>query len=46
MATIRSFVRREPVLLIASLAALISCFFVSPDQTYLSYIDLRTLALL
>ena len=46
MATIRSFVRREPVLLIASLAALISCFFVSPDQTYLSYIDFRTLALL
>ena len=46
MATIRSFVRREPVLLIASLAALISCFFVPPDQTYLSYIDFRTLALL
>ena len=46
MATIRSFIRREPVLLIAALAALISCFFVPPDAAYLDYIDLRTLALL
>ena len=46
MATIRSFIRREPVLLIATLAALISCFFVPPDAAYLAYIDLRTLALL
>ena len=46
MAAVRSFVKREPVLLIASLAALISCFFVPPDRTYLSYIDFRTLALL
>ena len=46
MATIRSFIRREPVLLIAALAAAISCFFVPPDAQYLSYIDFRTLALL
>ena len=46
MATIRSFVRREPVLLIAALAALISCFFVPPDRAYWGYLDLRTLALL
>ena len=46
MATIRSFVKREPVLLIAAFAALLSCFFVPPDRAYLSYIDLRTLALL
>ena len=46
MSTIRSFVRREPVLLIAALAALVSCFFVPPDGEYLSYIDWRTLALL
>ena len=32
MATIRSFVKREPVLLIAALAALLSCFFVPPDR--------------
>ena len=46
MAAIRSFVRREPVLLIAALAALISCFFVPPDAGYASYLDFRTLALL
>ena len=46
MATIRSFIRREPVLLIAALAAAVSCFFVPPDARYLSYIDFRTLALL
>ncbi len=46
MATIQSFIRREPVLLIAALAALVSCFFVPPDAAYLGYMDLRTLALL
>ena len=46
MARIRSFVRREPVLLIAALAALVSCIFVPPDAGYLDYPDLRTLALL
>ena len=46
LAAVRSFVRREPVLLIAALAALITCFFVPPDAKYLGYLDLRTLALL
>ena len=46
MSTIRSFIRREPVLLIAALAAAASCFFVPPDAQYLGYIDFRTLALL
>ena len=46
MSTIRSFIRREPVLLIAALAAAASCFFVPPDARYLGYIDFRTLALL
>ncbi|MCR5663459.1 MAG: anion permease [Oscillospiraceae bacterium] len=46
MAAIRSFVRREPVLMIAALAALVSCFFVPPDALYAGYIDWRTLALL
>lgn len=46
MAAIRSFVRREPVLLIAALAAMVSCFFVPPDAEYLGYLDLRTLSLL
>ncbi len=46
MSAVRSFLRREPVLLIASAAALISCLFVPPDRFYLAYFDLRTLALL
>ena len=46
MAAIRSFVRREPVLLVAAFAALLSCTAVPPDTAYLQYIDWRTLALL
>ncbi len=46
MAAVRSFLRREPVLIISLLAAGISCFFVPPDAGYLGYIDFRTLALL
>ena len=46
MAAIGSFVKREPVLIIAALAALVSCFFVPPDGAYPGYIDFRTLALL
>ena len=46
MSAIRTFVKREPVLLIAALAALVSCFFVPPDRAYIAYIDFRTLALL
>ena len=46
MSTIRTFIKREPVLLIAALAALVSCFFVPPDAAYIDYLDLRTLALL
>jgi len=46
MAHIRDFVKREPTLCAAFLAALISCFFVRPDAQYAEYLDLRTLALL
>ena len=46
MSAIRSFVRREPVLFIATAAAIITCFIIPPDSTYLSYIDFRTLSLL
>ena len=46
MSTIRSFIRKEPVLIIAALAALSSCLLVPPDREYFSYIDLRTLSLL
>ena len=46
MASVRSFVRREPVLMISVLAAAVSCVFVPPDGEYIGYIDFRTLALL
>ena len=46
MSHVKDFLKREAVLCIAFLAAVISCFFVPPDGAYLKYIDLRTLALL
>ena len=46
MFTVRTFLKQEPVLIIAAAAAVISCFFVPPDSAYLQYIDWRTLALL
>ena len=46
MTKIYSFIRREPVLTAAALAAAVSCFFVPPDAAYAGYIDMRTLALL
>lgn len=45
MAVIR-FMRNQPVLCIAALAALLSMFFVPPNAVYASYIDLRVLGLL
>ncbi|MBQ1390333.1 MAG: citrate transporter [Firmicutes bacterium] len=46
MTKFRSFLKREPVLCIAALAAVVSSFFVPPDAQYARYIDFRTLALL
>lgn len=46
MSAVRSFARREPVLVIAALAAAVTCFFVPPDAAYVSYLDFRTLSLL
>ena len=46
MSRVKDFLKREAVLCIAFLAAVISCFFVPPDGPYLKYIDLRTMALL
>jgi len=40
------FLRKQPVLSVAAVLAIISAFFVLPDATYLSYPDYRTLALL
>ena len=46
MKTIWGFVKKEPVLTISALAALVSCAAVPPDAAYLGYVDFRTLALL
>ena len=40
------FLRREAVLCIAVMLAVLSCFFVPPSLAYFSYIDWDTLALL
>lgn len=41
-----AFFKREPVLCIAALCALLSMFFVPPDREYAGYVDFRVLALL
>ena len=46
MSHIKDFVKREPTLCIAFIAALFSCLMVPVDQAYIDYIDFRTLALL
>ena len=46
MSILRSFVRREPVLTVAALAAALSAFAVPPSAAYLSYLNFRVLCLL
>ena len=46
MAHIKDFVKREPTLCVAFIAALFSCILVPIDSSYIDYIDFRTLALL
>lgn len=41
-----NFAKKETVLIVAMLLAVISAFFVTPDKAYASYIDFRTLGLL
>ena len=43
---IKITIKKEPVLSIAVILAVISMFVVHPDDTYVSYIDFRTLAIL
>jgi len=43
---IKSFIKKETVLIVAALCAVITMFFVPPDREYISYIDLRVLCLL
>ena len=46
MRGILKFIKREPTLVIAAAAAIVSCCFVPPDAAYSGYVDFRTLALL
>ena len=40
------FVKKNTVMLVALLAAVITCFFVPPDKAYLEYFDFKTLTCL
>ena len=39
-------IKKDPVLFISGILAIVSCFFVTPDKQYMEYIDLRVLAIL
>ena len=41
-----SFIKKNVVMVIAMLAALVTCFFVPPDKEYLDYFDVKTLTCL
>lgn len=43
---IKNFFKRNAVLCIAALAAIVTCFFVPPSRSYLNYPDYKTLACL
>ena len=46
MGRVLAFIKKNTVLCIALAAAIITAFFVPPDEEYLSYFDLRTLTCL
>lgn len=46
MERVKAFVKKEAVLCISAVLAVVSMFFVPPDSTYIDYIDSRTLYLL
>ena len=46
MASVKHFAERNTVMVIAFFAALITCFFVPVDKSYISYFDFKTLACL
>ena len=43
---IAGFVKKNVVMVVAMVAALITCFLVPPDKTYLDYFDVKTLTCL
>ena len=46
MTAVLRFLRKEPILAVSALSAIVSSIMVPPDAAYLQYIDFRTLALL
>src|SRR5574344_2199099 len=46
LAKIIDFIKKQPVLFIATVAMIVPCFFVHIDSEYLSYFNFRTLATL
>ena len=43
---VSSFIKKNVVMVVAMIAAAITCFFVSPDRAYLDYFDVKTLTCL
>ena len=41
-----SFIKKNVVMVIAMVAAMVTCFFVPPDKAYLAYFDVKTLTCL
>ena len=46
MKTIKEFVKKEVVLVVAMALAVVSMFIITPDKEYVEYVDFRTLAIL
>lgn len=46
MKQIKEFIKKEVVLVVAVVLAIISMFIVTPDKEYVEYVDFRTLAIL
>lgn len=46
MKNIITFIKKEAVLCVAIILAIVSAFFVHPDSKYIDYVDFRTLAIL
>ena len=41
-----AFIKQNTVAVIAFCAAVLTCFFIPPDEAYLGYFDLKTLSCL
>lgn len=46
LVAMKEYIKKNPVLFISGILAIVSCFFVRPGREYIGYIDLRVLAIL